>query len=132
MSEDYADKTQAPTPHRRAEARRAGNVARSGDLVAAVLGFSSVLLLGQYGPPVVEAVKLILMESLGRGAVAPGRIVWLLGSSLAPLLAGLTLIAIAGNVLQTGFLFVVPKNRGALNLARGFERIFSGRSSAQL
>jgi flagellar biosynthetic protein FlhB len=107
-------------------------VARSADLAAAVLGFTSILLLGQYGPRVMEAAKLILAESLGREAVAPGRIACLMGTALAPLLAGLTVIAIAANVLQTGFLFVLPKNKGVLDPVRGFERIFDGRSAAQL
>ncbi|MEO6436583.1 MAG: EscU/YscU/HrcU family type III secretion system export apparatus switch protein [Tepidisphaeraceae bacterium] len=132
MSDDFGDKTETPTPHRRLEARRAGNVARSADLAAAVLGFTSIMLLGQYGPRVMEAMKLILGESLGREAVAPGRIAWLMGTALTPLLAGLTLIAIAANVLQTGFLFVMPKNKGVLDPARGFGRMFDGRSAAQL
>ena len=67
-----------------------------------------------------------------REIVSPGRIVYLLGTALAPLLAGLTIIAIAANVLQTGFLFIVPRRRDALDPGRGFARIFSGRSGAQL
>ena len=132
MSEDWADKTETPTPYRRREARRAGNVARSADLVAAVLALSSVMLLGQYGPRVMEAMKLIVAESLGREAVGSGRIAYLLGTALAPLLAGLTIVAVAANVLQTGFLFIAPKRKDALDPVRGFERIFSGRSSALL
>lgn len=132
MNDELGDKTEAATPHRRSEARRAGNVARSADLVAAVLGFSSIMLLGQYGPRVLDAMRLILSESLGRDSITAGRIAYLLGTALAPLLAGLTLIAIAANVLQTGFLLIAPRSKDALDASRGFQRIFSGRSSVQL
>ena len=41
MADDNDDRTQAPTPRRRQEARQEGNVARSADLSAALvlLGF---------------------------------------------------------------------------------------------
>src|SRR5439155_6293912 len=99
MTEELADKTEAPTPHRRAEARREGRVARSADLAAAMLCLATLLLLRQYGPGVVVALRIILAEALGGAAPSPARLGYLVGTSLMPLLAGLMLVAVAANVL---------------------------------
>jgi len=45
MAEDFGDKTEAATPRRRQEAREEGNVARSPDLVAALLLVGMFVLL---------------------------------------------------------------------------------------
>lgn len=132
MAEELGDKTEAPTPQRRAEARRDGNVARSADLAAAVLCLATLLLLRQYGPGVVAAMKLIMIESFAGAVPSAGRLGYLLGSSMLPLILGLVLIAIAANLLQTGLLFGFRKKTGVFDPSAGFARIFSGRSAAQL
>ena len=52
---DSGEKTEAPTPRRRQEARDAGNIARSPDLNAACLMLGILLLLRSFGPPIVSA-----------------------------------------------------------------------------
>ena len=65
MADDSAgDKTEAPTPRRRAEAREQGNVARSVDLTAAVLMIGSMILLKFYGGNVIESLRGILAQML--------------------------------------------------------------------
>jgi flagellar biosynthetic protein FlhB len=132
MAEDFADKTEAPTPHRRAEARRDGNVPRSADLSAAVLCLATLLLLRQYGAGVIAALKVIMVEAFAGGEPSVARIGYLLGTSLMPLLIGLLLIGVAASVLQTGFLFGFRKKTGVLDPAAGFGHLFSGRTAAQL
>ena len=129
--EELADKTQPPTTHRRAEARRLGNVARSADLSAAVLCLGAVLLLQHYGPGVAKAFQLMLSEGLGAtSAISAGRVGYLLGSAVAPMLIGMLIIGTIAHLVQTGFLFrfrVQP-----IDPAKGLERMFSGKSVAQL
>jgi flagellar biosynthetic protein FlhB len=129
--EDFADKTEAPTTHRRAEARRLGNVARSADLSAAVLCLGAVLLLQHFGPGVARALRIMLSEGLSAASVAsPGRIGYLLGSALAPLLAGMVILAAVAHAAQGGFIFRFKPQ--PIDPAKGFSRMFSGRSAAQL
>ena len=129
--EDFADKTEQPTLHRRAEARRLGNVARSGDLSAAILCLGAVLLLQHYGPGVARAFGLLISEGLSSANVAsPGRIGYLLGSAVAPMLAGMFLVGTIAHLVQTGFLFRFRAQ--SIDPAKGLERMFSGRSAAQL
>src|SRR6476469_4286441 len=64
MAEDMGDKTEAPTPKRRREAREQGNIARSPDLTAAVVILGLMMMLNWYGPGLVKALKALLMEVL--------------------------------------------------------------------
>ncbi len=129
--EDFADKTEAPTTHRRAEARRLGNVARSADLSAAVLCLGAVLLLQHFSPGVARAFRIMLSEGLSAASVAsPGRVGYLLGSAVVPLLAGMMILAAVAHAAQGGF--VVRFKPQSIDPAKGFGRMFSGRSAAQL
>jgi flagellar biosynthetic protein FlhB len=129
--EDFADKTEAPTMHRRAEARRLGNVARSSDLSAAILCLGAVLLLQHYGPSVAKAFEIVLSDGLSSASVAsPGRIGYLLGSAVAPMLVGMLVIAAIAHLVQTGFIFRFRVH--PIDPASGLQRMFSGRSAAQL
>jgi len=48
--EDYQDRTEQPTPKRRAEAREKGQIARSRDLNASLVLLTGILLLSWWGP----------------------------------------------------------------------------------
>ncbi len=131
--DDFADKTEAPTTHRRAEARRLGNVARSADLSAAVLCLGAILLLRYCGPGVGKAFEIILSEGLSAtaaGVTSPGRIGYLLGTAVAPMFIGMLLIGTIAHLVQTGFLFQFRAH--PIDPAKNLGRMFSGRSVAQL
>ncbi|MGB7158581.1 MAG: EscU/YscU/HrcU family type III secretion system export apparatus switch protein, partial [Tepidisphaeraceae bacterium] len=64
------DKTEAPTPRRRMEAREQGNIARSPDLTAAVLLIGMLMLLKNFGPGLVTAMKALVTEMLSRASLA--------------------------------------------------------------
>jgi flagellar biosynthetic protein FlhB len=139
MAEDLGDKTEAPTPRRRAEAREEGNIARSADLTAATLLLGAMILLSQYGGGLVKALRVLVGEmlsprSLGNFDVhgVGGRLVWaaaLVARAIAPVLVGIVVIAVLVNLLQVG-LFFSPKrlqpNFGALNPTRGLGKLLSG------
>src|SRR4051794_10780114 len=132
MADTY-EKTQAPTPRRRAEARRRGQVARSGDLISAAVLLTAIALMQWTGPVLVGALRLFLSQSLAHVGMPA---TWsdlagvgaLLARAFARLLAGVMVVAIVANVLQFGFLFRWPHNEDALDIGKGFERIFSAKS----
>src|SRR6478752_353287 len=98
MPEDLGDKTEAPTPRRRQEAREQGNVARSQDLTSATLLLGMLILLNWYGQGVVQALKTIMGRMLGPAALSdfnPGNAAWgfgqallQVGGALAPIFIG--------------------------------------------
>jgi flagellar biosynthetic protein FlhB len=144
MAEEFGDKTEAPTPRRRQEAREQGNVARSADLSAAVLLIGMLVLLDWYGGGVVKALKSVMggtldSPSIGDFSIAAatqGAVKSFLhvALSLLPLFAGGMLIAIAINIAQVG-LHLNPKrlqpNIMALNPFKGLGKLFGGRGKAQ-
>src|SRR5688572_30077807 len=115
MADEYGDKTEAPTPRRRAEAREQGNVARSTDLTAAVLLIGMLVLLKWYGPGLIVAMQALVEQMLGEASItqlypeAIGSSLWLAavaaGRALAPLFVGVVLIAIVVNLAQVGLFF---------------------------
>src|SRR5437867_8099191 len=118
MTQDWSEKTEAPTPHRRAEARRRGNVARSAELSAALLCLAAVLLLRQSGTKLAAALRLLLADSLS-SASSPitlplGRVL-LIAETLIPLAVGLLLIGLAANLVQTGFLLGLRRDARPLD-----------------
>jgi flagellar biosynthesis protein FlhB len=145
MADDTGDKTEAPTPRRRTEAREQGNIARSQDLTLALILIGILLMLRQLGPKLVDAMKILVHDMLGpasmsnltTGSAATDtlRAVYVMGSAMIPLLAGVVLIAVVGNVAQVGLFFSTKRlqpNLGALNPMRGIGRMFSVRNSVQL
>jgi flagellar biosynthetic protein FlhB len=129
MADDLADKTEAPTLHKRLEARRDGKIAHSGELSAAVMCLAALLLLQQTGPRVVIALQTLLVEGLSRPAgLELPHVLRLIAGSLAPLAVGLVLIALAANLLQTGFWFGFRRDTKVLDAVAGTQRIFSQRS----
>jgi flagellar biosynthetic protein FlhB len=136
MAEDSGDKTEAPTPRRREEAREQGNIARSSDLTAAALLLAFLLLMNSYGPGLIKALRMLMAEllssdsfsqirpdSLGGTIVRPLVVVV---AALAPLLLGGVVVAVLLNILQVGFFFTPSRlqpNFGMLNPMRGLSRL---------
>lgn len=140
MSEEDGDKTEAPTPRRRQEAREQGNIARSPDLTAALLLLATLMLLNATGTKVVAALKALVGKMLSPSSLADfsgtgaaesfGFALAQVGAALAPLLAGVVLVAVLANVAQVG-LFLDPKrlapNVEALNPFRGLSKLAGGK-----
>ena len=110
MSEEYGEKTEAPTPRRRQEAREQGQVARSQDLTGAVLVVGAILLLNAFGQDLVKALRALLAETLSLRATQPGaglaqalRSAAPVARALAPVLAGVLVVVVVINLVQVGF-----------------------------
>jgi flagellar biosynthetic protein FlhB len=137
MAEDAGEKTEAPTPRRRSEAREQGNIPRSADLSAAVLLISAIILLDWFGTGIVKALKGLMAEMLGpsdfidfspvRAVELLLRAVFAVGIAIAPLFIGMMLVAIIVNIMQVGFFFSSKRlqpNIAALNPLKGLKKLF--------
>jgi len=143
MAENDGDKTEAPTPRRRMEARQQGNIARSHDLTSAVLLIGALLMMKWFGPALILALRDVVQKLLSGDSLADLstqrvgiQVLFCLSRvsiALAPLLGGAMLIVIVVNLAQVGLNFTPERlaiNFAALNPARGFNKIFGFKQSA--
>ena len=143
MAEEFGDKTEAPTPRRRQEAREQGNIARSPDLVAAALLLGIMYTLSATGPSLVSALRALMqyvlsLDALGNhssGELFPTCLVALksIALAMAPLLLVAVGIAILVNLLQVGLFFSTKRlqpNLAALNPFKGLRKLLGGGQGA--
>lgn len=139
------EKTEAPTPRRRRDAREEGQVARSVELNSALVLISALLMLKFSGPSLVSHLKGVAADCLGQfpqrdltlGGVHSNLVRLLLetGMALAPLLVGIMVVAFAGSALQVGLVFsgkALQFKAERLNPITGIVRMFSVRSAVEL
>lgn len=134
------DKTEAPTPRRRNEAREQGNVAKSQDLTAAVGLLTGLLLLHAFGQSMFRQM-LDITGLLGLPIIRVGDLVEPVGMSanavmwmLLPFLLVLMLATIAAILLQHGWLFSPKKLKpdlSKLDPIKGAQQIFTGQALAR-
>jgi flagellar biosynthetic protein FlhB len=131
MADDYADKTETPTPKRRADARRDGQIARSADLSAAFVLIVVLAMAQMTGGKLISAMKSLLASAL---SLQPIRMNDLLavGVAILPLLVAVVAAVLLINLLQVGFFFRLRIRFDAIDPAMGVERIFSRKSLARL
>jgi flagellar biosynthetic protein FlhB len=136
MAEDLGDKTEAPTPRKRQEARQQGNVAKSRDIPAALLLLGVLVLLNWFGLGLMEAMRQVMermlgaelsradMGSLGSSIVASALAI---AGAMAPFLIGVVVIVMVGNILQVGLLFTPKRLKprfSTLSPLKGLKKIF--------
>ncbi|MEN1679806.1 MAG: flagellar biosynthesis protein FlhB [Planctomycetota bacterium] len=145
MAEQSGEKSFDPTPHRRAEARKKGQVAYSQDLGSALLLLTAAILLRMFGPGIIDTGLEVLGESLASASTLSGDKGVLLAQThntartlawtLAPMLGVLLLAGVGASVMQVGFLFVPDKlapDFSRLSPLAGLKRIFSVTGFAKL
>jgi len=139
MAEDNGDKTEAPTPRRRQEARDQGNIARSADLSSAAVLLGGLVLLHSFGTGLITAMRGVMVDALGpasmkdiTGSFTGAQLehsIFRIAVAIAPLFVGLVIIAVATSLLQVGLVLNFARlqpNLNSLNPANGISRIFSG------
>lgn len=136
MAEEFAEKTEAPTPKRRQKAAEEGQVLRSKELTAAAVVLAGVLWLALSGPALIGALKTVMRESLqfGRADVEdfqPLRPILSVGLTLAPSMVMLFAVSIGVSVLsQAGLGGVSFQSKligfkaSRINPGAGLKRIF--------
>ena len=146
MSEyDSMDRTEEATPRKLEEAREKGHVARSQDLSTAIILLGGLMVLKFWGHYPLDAMTSLTRGALGNldaRAMDGADLYATLGSSailvlraMVPVIAGLLVVALAANVVQTGFLFssdpITPKFE-RLNPIAGLKRLWSRRGLMRL
>jgi len=140
-SDEFGEKSELPTEHRRQEERRRGNVARSGELTIAVHLLATACVLYALGTGLVEALGQLVANSITTAAerdVSPSHFIaqfrhlaeWS-GSHVLPWLAAMVAAGLGVNLAQVGFLLTTEKlglNFEHLNPVSGMQRLFSMRS----
>jgi flagellar biosynthesis protein FlhB len=141
MAEDSEDRTEAPTPRKREEAREQGQVVRSVDLTSAAMLMGFLMLFKLFGTNLIESMTSLMRLQLSTQSMmdlqSPGTF-HIMGSvtmALAPILLGAMALAVFLNVMQTGFRMSTRKlepNLGVLNPISGLGRLFSRDGLAHL
>jgi flagellar biosynthetic protein FlhB len=145
MAQADQDKSEKPTPYRLEEARKRGEVAKSTDVVGALVmvTFAAVCALTAAG--VARAVANATRQMIGMAGNAPmpgaGLAAWTVhvyspvAQALTPLVLALVVAAVLGNVLQTGPVFTthpLKPDFKRMHPAQVVKRIFSFRSLWEL
>jgi flagellar biosynthetic protein FlhB len=139
--ESFEERTEAPTPKRRSEAREKGNVAKSTEVNSALVLLAGALILQVFGGWMFREIhgfstyyfRLIANPQMTFGdlhnhalhmAVSIARVT-------APVCLGILFVGLLANVLQTGFLLTLkplePKLE-KINPLAGFKRLFGMRA----
>lgn len=138
---DDLERTEQPTPRRRAEARARGQVPRSQDLTASALLLIALLVLHLLGADLfarLHNMTRLLLGDSDEPSLLTAQIVELsrlagaeLARLLLPILLLLLVAALIVSLLQTGFLFTTEPlklNLNRLNPLAGLQRLFSAHS----
>jgi flagellar biosynthetic protein FlhB len=139
MATHAEDRTEAPTPRRRQEARSKGQVARSQDLTAAVVLVAAFATLRLFGPHLWRTLLAVVSISLSPDSpmrldempMFAGAVGTELAKRLAPLFVVLFLAAVVVLYAQVGLLFTwqpLMPSLAKINPLNGFARLFSLRS----
>ncbi|NLM54350.1 MAG: flagellar biosynthesis protein FlhB [Firmicutes bacterium] len=135
------EKTEPATPRRREEARKKGQVAKSGELGVAVMVLVGFLTISALRPFWMDRIQSLVRHFLSTAHEWDGSIsalqgifltaLYQAGLVLVPVLAALFVFAFASQALQVGFMFtgesIMPKF-SRINPVEGFRRIFSKRA----
>src|SRR3712207_2058926 len=143
MAQDFEDPTERPTEHRRSEARRQGNVARSVDLTAAGLMLATAAALALFGNSLTRALGELLHDSLASPPpLSPETAVAVIRKSasdaaalVVPVMLLMAAAALAINLVQVGFLFapdVIQPKLERLDPRAGLRRIVSMQALVKL
>lgn len=141
------EQTEKPTPKRREEARKKGQVARSQELAGSVIFLAVVLVLHAFFTPMMDSLQGGMRAYFSRIGHANGDLnfhavggLFMQAASGVILVVGSVfviafVIGVVANVAQFGFLFSlksITPSFGKLNPINGFKNMFSKRIFVQL
>ena len=140
MAGEHGEKTEAPTPKRRKEAREKGQVAKSQDLPAAIVMLAGLLGLQWLGPGLWRKLLAVMRGALSAdGPVTGTELVPTAGATAAtvmwamlPVLVVVFLAALVTLLWQVGLLFTwhpLTPSLNRLNPLQGIKRMFSPRTA---
>ncbi|MDY7034716.1 MAG: flagellar biosynthesis protein FlhB [Thermodesulfobacteriota bacterium] len=141
----FEDKTEQPTPKKRLDARKKGEVAKSKELPSVAVLLSALLSLSLFGSFIYSHIQTIMREALSLPTLNDlnmpdfmafaQNIITLFILAMSPLFAGIVIMAVLSNIMQVGFMLsgesIKPKF-SKLNPIKGFGRLFSKQSFMEL
>jgi len=143
--ESFEEKTERPTPKKKEEVRRKGQVAKSRELpsVAVLLaGLMSLSIFGAYINSHIqvimkEAFSLLTVKDLGIPdfMVFAQKMIALFIITIVPLFSVIFITAIFSNIMQVGLMLsgeLIRPKLSKLDPIKGFERLFSKQSLMEL
>ncbi len=139
------EKTEAPTPKKREEARKKGQVARSMEISSVSIIIAAFLILQVFGAGMSQQLADLMKNTFHPSFLSNANnnslpefasgVVVSFFMIMLPILAGLVLVSLIVNLAQTKLLFsfeaVVPK-LSKLNPLSGLKRMFSMRAIVEL
>ncbi len=136
MPEDAGERTEAPTPRRRQEARDKGQIARSQDLSATVLLLVGIVSLELLGTRIWGTLLAVMRTALGGDVVLTGGSLPSFSAGVAvevatvfwPFLLAIVLAALLVMYAQIGWLLTTEKIKPTfdkINPLSGIRRMFS-------
>ena len=141
---DDGDKTEEPTPKKRADARKKGTVARSQELNTAFvlfIGFLILRVLWEYIYVNVAEYTVYLYSHISQSMSTEGiselfiGIMLLLAKTVVPVMFAIMIVGMGINCFQVGLMVSTERlepKLSNLNPINGFGRIFSKRSIVEL
>ncbi len=145
MPDTAQERTETPTPRRRAEARQRGQVGRSSDLTAAVILLGTLLLLYATGRQLLARLVEVTRYCLGQPGgvmtdadqmtVAFAHVARAAAAMVLPTMLLALVLALLASFLQIGPLFTfmpLQPSLDKLNPINGLKRMFSARAFVQL
>lgn len=145
MSDQQGDRTEAPTPKRRREAREKGQVARSQEVTTAAMLLAAAGVLKATAAPLGEAMRDLFAESARATPLAAGspdavagwigEIGWMALAAAAPIVLMMAGAALAVNTVQArGVMSLKPLSPdwGRMSPVKNLKRQFGFRPIAEL
>ena len=146
MAEEASgEKTEKPTPKKREDIRKKGEVAKSKELSSVVVLFSGLFAMGIYGSFMLSKVQEITKSLLSNPTITDLTIHGVMEFSrhliisfvviLAPLLAAVFAGAVLSNIAQVGFMVsgeLIKPKFSKLNPFKGLKRLVSMQSVMEL
>lgn len=145
MPDSAQERTEAPTPRRREEARKGGQIARSNDLTSAVVLLGALLTLDWFGRRLSGNLLIamrVCLEDHEPNLTDPDQVLplllkvfRLLAGMVGPFLLAVMLLALVASFLQIGYLISfqpLKPSLSRLNPLSGIKRLFNARSFVQL
>lgn len=151
-----SDRTEAPTAHRREEARRKGQMAKSVEINSAAILLASFWFLNSMGANPIEPLRTLMRRSftalgtfprIGEAGQETSEITLntlrtgslMVGNTavtvIAPLVLLIMVVGVVANLSQVGFFFsqeALKPDINRISPLNGFKRIFSGRGAFDL
>jgi flagellar biosynthetic protein FlhB len=136
--QNFEEKTEKPTPKKRQDVRKKGEVAKSRELPSVTVLLSGILTLAVFAPFMNGQMRVVMERTLRDFPATDLGIADMINLAneicvifllmIGPIMAAVFIVAILSNILQVGFLLsgesIKPK-LSKLNPLKGFARLFS-------